>query len=108
MPSTTGSTASRWLGFGDSVSWTLRPSASVAFARRALMIFHVAFVSRKLRMDRTFERREDSFAQISDHVREHIQAPAMGHAERDLFDAACSRAVDQLVEQRNDRFAAFE
>ena len=32
----------------------------------------------------------------------------MGHAHGDIFDAARRRAFDQLVEQRNDRLAAFE
>src|SRR5205085_3395265 len=32
----------------------------------------------------------------------------MRHAERDLFDTVLGRALDQLIEQRNDRLAAFE
>ena len=99
IPSTTGSTASRWLGFGDSVRLTFRAAGSLAFADGALVIFHVAFVGGKRRMHRTFKRSEDSFAKISDHIRQHIQTPAMGHAQRDVFDAARRRALDQLIQQ---------
>ena len=59
-------------------------------------------------MHRAFERRENSFTQISNHIRKHIQTPAMGHAECDGFDSASGGAVDQSIEQGNDCFAAFE
>ena len=64
------------------------------------MIFHVTFVSGELRMHRTFKRRKDAFAQIPDHIREHIQTTAMGHAQRDVFDTTRGRAFDQSIEQR--------
>src|ERR1051325_7832611 len=79
-----------------------------AFTGGALVVLHVALICGKLRMHRTFESSEDTFTQTADHVCEHIQAPAMGHTESDRFDAARGGSIDQTVEQRNDRFAAFE
>src|SRR2546427_9491575 len=79
-----------------------------AFARRALMIFYVAFIGWKRRMNRAFKGSEDALAEVADDVRQHIQAAAMRHSERDVFDAELGRALDQLIEQRNDRFTAFQ
>ena len=62
------------------------------------MILNVAFISGKLRMDRAFKRRENSFTQISYHIREDIQAAAMGHTKSDVFHAARRRAVNQSIE----------
>src|SRR5215510_1922520 len=45
---------------------------------------------------------------MTDDVREHIQPPAMRHAHLDVFDAEFGGPIDQLVEQRNDCFAAFD
>ena len=50
-------------------------------------------------MDRAFKGRKDAFAELANHIRQHIQAPAMGHAQRYLFNAARGRAFDQLIEQ---------
>src|ERR1041384_2713945 len=44
---------------------------------------------------------------MADDVREHVQASAMRHAHRDLFDALIAGALDQLIKQRNDLLASF-
>src|SRR5581483_6912805 len=68
----------------------------------------LAFGGRKRWMDRTFKRSEDAFAKMPDDVGEHVQASAVRHAHRDLFDAELARAFDQLIEERNDRLAALD
>src|SRR5678816_1176121 len=75
---------------------------------RDRMVFDVAFVGWKRGMNRPFKRREDAFAKVSDNIREHIQAPAMRHAQGDVFNSACCAAFDELVEQMYDRLATFE
>src|ERR1700730_3203595 len=83
-------------------------AGGLAFADGSLVIFHVAFVSRKGWMGGAFEGRKDSFAELTDHVCKNIQAAPVGHSQGDLFNAARGPAFDQLVEQGNDRLAAFQ
>src|SRR5262245_39137900 len=59
-------------------------------------------------MNRTFERSEDALAEVANDVREYIQAPTMRHAHGDLLDAVIAGTINQLIEERNNRFAAFD
>src|SRR5438128_7716188 len=59
-------------------------------------------------MNRAFKRSEDALAEIPDNICQHIQAPAMGHAERDVIDSAGGGAFDQLIEHGNNRFASLQ
>jgi hypothetical protein len=79
-----------------------------AFTGCALVIFHVAFVRRKLGMHRAFKRGEDPFTQLADHVREHVQTSAMGHAKERVRDAGVGRAPDDLVEDRHEHVETFD
>ena len=113
MPSTTGSTASRWLGLQRKLNRELPAGLGLATALGALMIFDVAFVGGKVGMRRALKDSEDPLGHVArfgvaDDVRQHIQPAAMGHAHVDLIDAACRRALDQLIEHRDDRLAALE
>src|SRR5258708_19785876 len=45
---------------------------------------------------------------MPDDIRQHIQTAAVRHAQRNVFDAEVAGALDQLIEQWNDRFAAFD
>src|SRR5947208_6466368 len=45
---------------------------------------------------------------MSDDIREYVQASPMRHAHRDSLDAQFAGALNQLIEQRNDRLAAFD
>src|SRR5712692_2518997 len=83
-------------------------AGGLALALCALMIFHVAFVRGKRWMNRTFERREDAFAEMPDDVCQDVEPAAVRHSHRDIFDAEISGALDQLIEQRNNRFASFD
>ena len=59
-------------------------------------------------MNRTFKRRKDAFAELSDHIRQHIQTPTMGHAQRDVFNAPIRRTFNQPIQQGNNGFTAFK
>src|ERR1041385_1378842 len=59
-------------------------------------------------MHRAFEGREDALAKMANDIREHVQTSAMRHAHRDSVDAEFAGALNQLIEQRNDRLAAFD
>src|SRR2546423_6623201 len=72
------------------------------------MIFHVALVRREVRVNTPLEGREDSFGEVADDVREDVQASAVRHAERDVFDALLGGALDELIEEPDDRLAAFQ
>src|SRR4029079_13466463 len=69
-----------------------------SLASGALVIFNVTFISRKLRVYRAFERRKDSFAQIPNHICEHIQTTAMRHSQCNVFNTALSGTFDQTIE----------
>ena len=59
-------------------------------------------------MNASLERGEDSFGEVADDVREDVEASAVRHAERDVFDALLGGALDELIEERDDRLAAFQ
>ena len=45
---------------------------------------------------------------MADDICQNIQAAAMRHPKGDVFDAEIGRALNQLIEQGNDRFTAFQ
>src|SRR5205823_4635552 len=49
-----------------------------------------------------------ALAEMPDDVRQHVQTAAVRHAHGDVFDTEVAGALDQLIEQRNDCFAAFD
>src|ERR1051325_3484793 len=72
------------------------------------MIFNVTFISRKLRVNGAFERRKDSFAEIPNHICEHIQTTAVRPSQRNVFNTTLSGTFDQSIENRNHRLATVE
>jgi len=73
-----------------------------------LMIFNVAFIGRKLRVNRAFERRKDSLAQIANHICQHIQATTVRHSQRNVFNTTLGSAFDQSIEDRNHCLATLK
>src|SRR6185436_21040059 len=55
-----------------------------------------------------FELLEQVLWHLAEHIDEHVQPPAMRHADHDLLHAARSAALDQLVDRRDQALAAFE
>ena len=76
--------------------------------REALVVLHVARAAHVVRVVVTFEFREQLLRRLADDVDQHVEAPAMRHADHDFLDAALPALLDQIVEQRNQRVAAFE
>ena len=72
------------------------------------MIFHVTFIGGERWVHRTFERGENAFAEMANHVCEDIQTATMGHPQLNVLDAEISGAFDQTIKQGHDRLATFE
>ncbi len=85
----------------------------VVGALRAVVVLDVAGAALRDRRDR-LERRgalelgEDRVVGAAEVVREHVQAPAVGHADDDLLAAVRGRQLDQLVEHRHGHVEALD
>src|SRR5262245_28272648 len=51
---------------------------------------------------------EDHAVRLVHHLRQHVEPPAMCHAEEDLIDAERAAALDDLLECRDHRFGAVK
>ena len=104
MPSTTGLTASRWLGLGAMATSSTR-QVVVAPRPAARVVLHVArppevdAVAGAL-PDRVLELGQDLRVGLLQDVREHVQAAAVRHAEQHVLRAAVGGVRDDLVEDR--------
>src|SRR6185437_14958484 len=45
---------------------------------------------------------------LAHHLREHVQAAAMRHADADFFHTEIAAALDDLLERRDQRFGTIE
>ena len=112
QPSTTGSTASRWLGFGASVIVT-SPEARLARPGRGEVVLDVAGAALVVDddgLDRplALELAQDRLVRAADRVHEHVQAAAVRHPDHDLVGPGVGRELDRLVEHRHHRVEALE
>src|SRR6266576_3659715 len=81
----------------------------LAIRRGAEMVFDVAGALDRVGIGRAaLELVEQRAMRLAHHLREHVEAAAMRHAEHDLFDAEIAAALDDLLERRNQRLAAVE
>ena len=58
--------------------------------------------SRKCARDRLLELREDLRVRLVEHVRHHVQAAAVRHADQDVPDPGLGRLADHLVQHRDE------
>src|SRR5476651_1088664 len=73
------------------------------------MILHVAGAFRLVRRRRAaFEFVEQRSVRLAHHLGEHVEAAAMRHADADFAHAEIAAALDDLLERRDQRFAAVE
>ncbi len=73
------------------------------------MILHVARTFHVVRRIGTaLELVEHGAVRLAHDVGQHVQAAAVGHAENDLFEPFLAAALDDLLERRDQRFAAVE
>ena len=87
-------TASVLLGTGDGTFQGAR-SFSVGFAVThlalaigSLVVFHVTFIRREVRVHGPFKRREYALAQVANDIGKYSQTAAMRHSHKYFFDAA--------------------
>ena len=92
MPSTTGLTASRWLGFG-AIDTNICPRG--AAIRAPAWYFTSPIQPRSIRSvcacDRVLELGEDLRVRLLQDVREHVQPAAVRHADHRVARAAARR-----------------
>ena len=86
----------------------LVPARRDAIVRVAEVILDVAVPFGCLRRCRFREFAEDDLVGLVHRVRENVQPAAVRHAHHDFFRAEGSALFDQRVEQRNQRFGAFD
>ena len=73
------------------------------------MVLHVARAFDVVgRVGAALELVEDGAMRLGHHLGQHVEPAAMGHAEHDLLHAERAAALDDLLERRDQRFAAVE
>ena len=73
------------------------------------MIFDVAGALDRVGIGRAaLEFMEQRAMRLAHHLGQHVEAAAMRHAEHDFLHAEIAAALDDLLERRNQRFAAVE
>ena len=98
-PSTTGSTASRWLGLDASVT-AISPVGRRVHALGAEVVLHVARAALGVADDGgdrplALELAQDLLVGLADRVREHVQPPAVRHTDHDLVRTARRGQLDR-------------
>ena len=108
MPSTIGSTVSRWLGLAAS---STRMSAPVGLSYLPVAprwYFTSPEPCTERRVDVTLELLEDLVVALADHVGQHAEPAAVGHAERRRIEPGVGGHRQDLIEDRDRRLRAFE
>ena len=82
------------------------PCASVT--REALVVFDVAGPERTFEQGRILELAEDGLEGLAENVREDVEAAAVSHAEDELTYTFGGPLLDECIEQRDERFGAFQ
>ena len=65
---------------------------------RALVIFDVPLVRRKVRVNRPLETGEDALGRVADDVGENVQPPAVRQSHHHVFDAPRAQSVQRGLE----------
>ena len=108
MPTTIGSTVSRWLGLADSSTSTSLPERLDVLADLAEVVLHVARALGRLRVDAALELLEHLVVALADDVGEHVEAAAVRHAHDDAVEVVVGRRLEDGVEDRDRRLGALE
>src|SRR6202789_397855 len=73
------------------------------------MIFDVAGALDRIGVGgATLEFMKQRTMRLAHHLRQHVEAAAMRHADHDFLDAEIAAALDDLLERRDQRFRAVE
>ena len=76
--------------------------------REALVVLHVARALHVRGVVLAFEFVEQHRGRLAEQVHQHVEAATMRHADDALFDALLAATLDEVVQQRDQRVAAFE
>ena len=106
-PSTTGLTASRWLGLGVSDRWTVCLSLVTWSAEKPEVVLHVAVAGDGLGQV-LLELAEDHPVRLVEDVGQDVSRPRCGMPRTISRDAEVGRPLDDRVEQRDQHLAPFE
>ena len=81
----------------------------LAVRRGAEMIFDVAGAFDRVGIGRAaLEFMEQRAMRLAHHLGQHVEAAAMRHADHDFLHAEIAAALDDLLQRRDQRFAAVE
>ena len=81
----------------------------LAVRRSAEMIFDVAGALDRVGIGgAALEFMEQRAMRLAHHLRQHVEAAAMRHADHDFLDAEIAATLDDLLERRDQRFTAVE
>ena len=83
------------------------PRGRLPHAARAQVILHVTRALRAIRVD-AFKLGEHLHHGLADDVRKHVQASAVRHADHGFMHIHCRGAVQDFIQNRDCRFAAFQ
>jgi hypothetical protein len=72
------------------------------------VVLHVAVAAHVLRQSGALELREDHLVGLVEHVGEHVEPPAVRHAEHHLDRVEARRFLDERVEERDQGLAALQ
>ncbi len=82
--------------------------AGVEGALGAEVVLHVPGTVGRVRIDPSLELAEDLPVRLADDVGEHVEPPAVRHPDSHLVEARVHRAAQDLVQDRDDGFAALQ
>ena len=108
MPSTTGSTVSRWLGLAASSMGIVSPRAAGEGAGLAEVVLHVARALGGLGVDVALELLEELVVALAHDVGEHVEPAAVGHAHDRAVEAVVGGPLEHGVEDRDGRLGALD
>lgn len=72
------------------------------------MIFHIATGMLAADLAFAFEFHEQIFGRFAHDIHQYIEPPAVRHADHHFPHLLPARALDELVQQRNQAVAAFQ
>ena len=108
MPATTGLTNSRWLGFGRHRDL----GVGVELAQGAGMVLHVARPPQvdavpRAGLHRVLVLGQDLLVGLAQHVREHVEATPVRHADQHVSQARVVGVLDDRVEDGHEHVEPF-
>jgi hypothetical protein len=85
-----------------------RAAGVLELSARALVVLDVPAALHALGVQVPFELREDVVVGLADHVGQHVQAPAVRHADDGLFGSLVGRHVEDRAQGHDRGLGAFE